>query len=203
MTTPNDALPPDLKKSRALESPAETTRRLTPPPVAATRAPMSPIDAAKAAASEPGVDSLKSHMPAGELGVRNPPGLILSTASGGTSKAEDTTRAAGYVADLTKTNEPPPGPPVAKEPSNFAGPEAETVPPVKRAPASVPGPGPKPPLPDPQGSDPTPRPTPPPTPANPVPKPNREPDNPADPTKNPAQVGRGGTRGATSAWPPT
>lgn len=205
MTTPNDALPPDLKKSRALDSPAEATRRLTPPPVSATRAPMSPIDAAKAAASEPGVDSLKSHMPAGELGVRNPPGLILSTASGGTSKAEDTTRAAGYVADLTKANEPPPGPPVAKEPANFAGPEAETVPPVVRTPP--PGPGPKPPVPDPLGSDPTPRPTPPPTPpptpANPVRKPDREPENPADPTKNPAQVGQVGARGAMSAWPPT
>ena len=199
MSTPNDGTFPGPNQRPESESPAETTRRLARPVVPATRTPMSPVDAAKAAASEPGVDSLKTQMPAGELGVRNPPGLILSTASGGTSKAEDTTRSAGYVADLTKTNEPPPGPPIAKEPSNFAGPEAETVPPVVRTPS--PGPGPKPPLPDPSGSDPTPRPPTPPTPAEPVRKPNREPENPADPTKNPAQVGPDGMRGAASAWP--
>lgn len=68
-----------------------------------------------------GPDALKTQMPTGEVGVRNPPGLTLASGSGGTSKAEDTSRAAGYVADLTKANEPPPGPPIAKSPENFAG----------------------------------------------------------------------------------
>ena len=113
-------------------NPNDPPRKLARPPVPATRIPTPPVDAAKVAASEQGPDSLKLEMPSGELGVRNPPGDVLSTASGGTSKAEDTTRAAGYVADLTRVNEPPPGPPIAKEPSNFAGPESTTPPPVPR-----------------------------------------------------------------------
>ena len=125
-------------------NPNDQTRKLARPPVPATRVPTPAVDAAKAAVSGPGADSLQTQMPAGELGVRNPPGDVLSTASGGTSKAEDTTRAAGYVADLTKTNEPPPGPPIAKEPSNFAGPESTTPPPVRIQPTPK-GAGPRPP----------------------------------------------------------
>ncbi len=181
-------------------TPNDQPKKIANAPQQATRVSTPPVDAAKDAASEPGPDSLKTQMPSGELGVRNLPGDVLSTASGGTSKAEDTTRAAGYVADLTKSNEPPPGPPIAKEPSNYAGPEATTPPPVDRASVAR-APGPTPPLPDPAGIDPAPRSDPskspnpaerrdppPPTPANPIERPLREPPNPADPVKNPAHV---------------
>lgn len=98
-----------------------------------------------------GADTLKTQMPAGEVGVRNPPGVTLASDSGGTSKAEDTSRAAGYVADLTKPNAAPPGPPVEKSPENFAGQTgAATSPgqkPAKATPNTTPPPPPAPPSP--------------------------------------------------------
>jgi hypothetical protein len=158
-----------------MADPNDPRRKIASAPQAAKPTELPPVDAAKAAAAPLGTDSLKSQMPAGELGVRNLPIEVTSTASGGTSKAEDTTRAAGYVVDLTRTNEPPPGPPIAKEPSNFVGPESKTPPPTK-LPAGTP--------PHPAGE----RKPAPPTPANPVRKPDREPPSPAAPTKDPAQV---------------
>src|SRR5262245_18167927 len=66
-------------------------------------------------------DPLKTLMPSGEVGSRNPPKVRTATASGGTSGAEDSTRAAGYVVDLAKTNDPPPGPPPRRDPALFKG----------------------------------------------------------------------------------
>ena len=73
----------------------------------------------------------------GEESVGKPPTRQLSTPSGGTSGAGDSTRTAGYVADLSKPNVPPPGPPVVIEPTELAGPEAVTPPP-KEVPPSKP-----------------------------------------------------------------
>jgi hypothetical protein len=73
-------------------------------------------------------DPLKTVMPAGETGSRNPPKPRTATASGGTSGAEDTTRAAGYVADLASKPEAPPGPPVAKDPALTTRPEKPPAP---------------------------------------------------------------------------
>jgi hypothetical protein len=70
-------------------------------------------------------DPLQLHMPADESVTRDHTEERAATASGGTSGAEDSTRAAGYVADLTARPEPAPGPPIPKNPSNFVGPERE------------------------------------------------------------------------------
>jgi hypothetical protein len=97
---------------------------------------------APAPVAPPGADALKTQMPTGEVGVRHVPGPTLASDSGGSSKTEDTPRAAGYVADLTKTNEPPPGPPIAKSPEEFAGPESATIPPKPSDPTRPTGLGP-------------------------------------------------------------
>lgn len=123
---PRDPAPP----STSAPSGQPTARAPKPPAAAPDPAPY-PAD----------TDSLKTQMPTGEVGVRSEPGLALASDSGGTSKAEDTPRAAGYVADLTRTNVPPPGPPVPKSPENFAGPESETVSPKPRVPTGTTGAG--------------------------------------------------------------
>jgi hypothetical protein len=76
-----------------------------------------------------GKDAMKVVMPAGEIGPRNPTKLRPATASGGTSGAEDTTRAAGYVTDMTLPREAPPGPPVQVDPASLVGPEGTAPPP--------------------------------------------------------------------------
>lgn len=192
--------PPNAADPHRPSGPNAPKPRVAQPSASAPASVTPPTDAAKAAASGPPGDSLKTHMPAGEIGVRNAPGAVSSTASGGTSKAEDTSRTAGYVADLTQTNVPPPGPPIAKEPANFVGPEGIAPPPVR---GTAKEPGPIPPLPDPAPIDPSPigdptrrtpdkprdpsDPRPSPTPASPVKKPDREPPNPAAPVKRPPQ----------------
>ena len=69
----------------------------------------------------------------GEESVGKPPAGRLATPSGGTSGAEDTTRTAGYVADLSKAPAVPPGPPVAREATELEGPEGTTPPPGEEA----------------------------------------------------------------------
>jgi hypothetical protein len=64
---------------------------------------------------------LKTQMPTGEVGVRNQPGATLASASGGTSKAEDTSRAAGTSPIWQKPNAAPPGPPIEKERRELRG----------------------------------------------------------------------------------
>ena len=122
----------------------------------------SSLDARPAAPTpaKPPVDSLKTVMPAGELGSRNDPSTVLASRSGGTSKAEDTSRAAGYVADLTQENVAPPGPPITKSAENFEGLDGATDPAQHEA-KSGPGPTPPaPPTPDPLDTDASPRPSP-------------------------------------------
>ncbi len=92
-------------------------------------------------AASPG-DSLKALMPAGEAGPRNPVAPRPASESGGASGAEDTTRAAGYVVDFLAVNEPPPGPPVSRDPAQLALPDARPAPPRPRAPAVPPRPPP-------------------------------------------------------------
>jgi hypothetical protein len=84
------------------------------------------------APAAPKKDPLKVVMPAGESGDLNPPGLREATKSGGTSGAEDTPRTAGYVVDLHTRNEPPPGPPLPKDPALLAGAEDSPTPPKPR-----------------------------------------------------------------------
>lgn len=91
----------------------------TPPPDPRDSTPKSPA----------APDSLKVIMPAGEVGSRNPPHSRLATESGGTSGAEDTSRAAGYVADLTAVRDSPPGPPVQLDKAQLAGPDTIPAPP--------------------------------------------------------------------------
>lgn len=98
-----------------------------PPPVPTGPKPPTP----------PNEDPLKLEMPTGEVGVRNKPGIAFASDSGGTSKAEDTSRAAGYVADLTRTNDPPPGPPIEKSPESFAGQTGVAPPTSGKAPAKA------------------------------------------------------------------
>lgn len=74
-------------------------------------------------------------MPANEADPRNPVEARPASESGGASGAEDTTRAAGYVVDLLAVNEPPPGPPVSRDPAQLALPDARPAPPRPRAPA--------------------------------------------------------------------
>jgi len=83
-------------------------------------------------------DPLKGLMPSGEATDRNPPQPRAASSSGGTSAAEDTTRTAGYVADLSITNEPPPGPPVPKDPALLAGADQVPAPPGRGTPSSPP-----------------------------------------------------------------
>ncbi len=118
MTSPNDRPRKDPAKTRPAP-PAHVSAPIVPKPAPAAPTPAGPSSA----------DVLASQVPTGEIGVRNEVDESIAGASGGTSKTEDTSRAAGYVADLTKTNEPPPGPPVEKSPEDFAGPESESVPP--------------------------------------------------------------------------
>jgi hypothetical protein len=123
-----------------------TGRETTPPPGPATgpqaqtvlSQPSSRPGTATAGAGDP----LKTMMPAGESGSRNPTRNRQATASGGTSGAEDTTRTAGYVADLASNSEAPPGPPVAKDPAMTTRPEKAPDPAPKEArpsPASAAG----------------------------------------------------------------
>lgn len=117
-------------------SPANPARRVARPVTAPEPTKAEPKSDATLAPKPP--DSLRTLMPAGELGVRNPSEARPSTESGGTSGAEDTSRAAGYVADLATQSVAQPGPAVAKDPSLFAGPEAITPPPVDPAKAADP-----------------------------------------------------------------
>ena len=63
--------------------------------------------------------------PAGIAGDRYVPASRFATSSGGTSGAEDTTRAAGYTADLTVRPVRPPGPRLLSDPILFAHPGKE------------------------------------------------------------------------------
>lgn len=76
-------------------------------------------------------DPLQPVMHTGEVGVHGDPATLLASDSGGMSRAEDTPRAAGYVADLTRKHAAPPGPPVRKSPGDFTRPENEAPPPKK------------------------------------------------------------------------
>ena len=130
MSKPNGRRPvdPDERKAPLPPPPPRPPAKLPEDPDKAKKSEKAVVVEVLPSATTPSVppgpsgpDALKTQMPTGEVGVRNPPGLTLASGSGGTSKAEDTSRAAGYVADLTKANEPPPGPPIAKSPENFAG----------------------------------------------------------------------------------
>jgi hypothetical protein len=94
-----------------------------PPPPAGAQTVLGQPTSKPGTAAPHGADPLKTVMPAGEAGARNPPRRRTATESGGTSGAEDTTRAAGYVADLASAPEAPPGPPVAKDPAMTTRPE--------------------------------------------------------------------------------
>ncbi len=105
------------------------SNRKDPPPGNASRArPMSPVVPANPTVpAKPGAESLEVVLPKSGTGARSPTAPMRAAESGGSSRTEDTSRGAGYVADLTKANEPPPGPPVAKSPENFAG-QSGTIP---------------------------------------------------------------------------
>ena len=146
MQTPNDR-PTDGTSRKGHPAPSSAK---TPTPT--TKRPASTPPSTLPATPEV-KDVLKTQMPTGEVGVRNQPGATLASASGGTSKAEDTSRAAGYVADLTKPNAAPPGPPIEKTAENFAGQSGNTPAPGKRpekaTPNTTPPTPPSPPTPDP------------------------------------------------------
>jgi hypothetical protein len=94
-------------------------------------------------------DSMKEVMPAGEAGSRNPPRTRAATGSGGTSGAEDTTRAAGYVADFARPRDVGPGGPAEPMPTYLDAPEgpprdASGKPRPERAPKPAPKPPPAP-----------------------------------------------------------
>jgi hypothetical protein len=174
MTNPNDERVDDRvegdgrEPGPALEF-AQRARKPTmtsPPP----RPTPSPTPVPSKVVIPAGIDVLPTLTPARAVAVRDVPSVTRATNSCGTAKTGDTSRAAGYVADLTKTNEPPPGLPIAKSPANFAGPESAMVPPIPPKQPGQPNPakrdettaaGPTPPIPDPAGSDPALRSTPP------------------------------------------
>ena len=85
-------------------------------------------------------DPLKALMPSGEATGRNPPQPRSASAHGGTSAAEDTTRTAGYVVDFSVSNEPPPGPPIPKDPALLARSDQVPAPPNRGTPSSPPNP---------------------------------------------------------------
>ncbi len=133
MSKPNGRVPiePEKPKGPPPHPPVKPPEKAEKKPEKA--APPEPHPSATTPSVPPtGPDTLKSQMPTGEAGVRNPPGFTRASESGGTSKAEDTSRAAGYVADLTKANDAPPGPPVGKTPENFAGQTGAAPTPGKR-----------------------------------------------------------------------
>jgi hypothetical protein len=171
MSNSNDPRPEDVVESDgrepgpALEFAQRTHKSpMTSPPTRAAKVP-TPIPSSSEASE--GRGALPTLLPARAAAAPDVQAAMPATNSGGTAKTSDTTRAAGYVADLTKPSEPPPGPPIAKSPENFAGPESAAVPPTpqkSRDPQSAPktatraaaaGPGPTPPIPDPAGADPT------------------------------------------------
>jgi hypothetical protein len=117
----------------AAPSPAPQIQAPQTPAYAERRDPEKAHESGPAPASTK-KDSLKSVMPAGEASDRNPPQTRPASSNGGTSAAEDTTRTAGYVVDLSVGNEPPPGPPVAKDPALLKGADQ---------PAASPAPSPK------------------------------------------------------------
>jgi len=161
MSRPLDHMPSSGREPLYGRGPAirPTTSSATPTENRPSSPDARPAAPTPAPAKAP-VDSLKTLMPAGELGSRNDPSPVLASRSGGTSKAEDTSRAAGYVADLTQPNVAPPGPPIAKAAENFEGLDGATDP-AQRAAKSGPGPTPPaPPTPDPLETDASPRPSP-------------------------------------------
>jgi hypothetical protein len=127
---------------------------------------------------EPRVEANRVH----EATVRSNPDLVTAGRCGGTSRAGDTSRLAGYVADQERASAVPTGGAIAKSPEDFAGPESEPGKPPRRPPAGpTPRPAPPSPAPTPTGIDPaTPVPLPPaPTPAR-MPKCGPDPAAPID-----------------------
>ena len=130
---PNDPTPPpDPARVRAKGAPP--VRESVAPNDPLPTPPESDVEAAKAKATPAGTESLRTMMPTGEVGVRHPPELETSSLTGNSSKAEDTSRAAGYVADLDRESAPPPGPPLKREATDVVGPEGDAPPPVAPTP---------------------------------------------------------------------
>lgn len=97
-------------------------RGIVPAPTPPTPGPGSPSSKAL-----PAEELLRTPLPPAPIGTVKDRPQVLASQSGGTSRAEDTTRAAGYVADTTGTNVPPPGPPIDKSPANFEGLDGATA----------------------------------------------------------------------------
>lgn len=155
---------------------APRRRRTSSRPSPATPTPAAP--ATRPAADPPSLghgDARSEADGVHEATVRSNPELVTTGRCGGTSRAGDTSRLAGYVADQERTSAVPPGAAIAKSPENFAGPENDEGKPPRRPPAApTPKPAPPSPAPDPAGIAPPPASPPPPSP--PPPPPVRGPD---------------------------